>query len=90
MDEENRLAMEQRKFHAQSGEVLYKQPFQPEKSKKPLTDISAFTLNTENRASERMKYELHRKQKEDEILAAKREVSEGLALYDLSYPNKFL
>lgn len=73
LEEQIRVEKEQRKFLARSDAVVHKQPFVPEKSKKPLTDISGFTLNTEVRAGERMEYELHRKRKEDEILAAKRE-----------------
>lgn len=66
---------ERRKFHAHPDTVVHRQPFIPDKSSKPLTDISGFTLNTEHRAEERTNYDLHRKMKEDEIQAAKREVS---------------
>lgn len=75
LEEQARLEKEQREFHARSDAVLHKQPFIPEKSKKPLTDISGFTLNTEIRSEERTEFDMHRKRKEDELLAAKREVS---------------
>ncbi|XP_064089670.1 targeting protein for Xklp2 homolog isoform X1 [Macrobrachium nipponense] len=76
LEEEERIDRERRTFFAQSDAVVHKQPFIPEKSKKPLTDISGFTLNTEVRAEERSKFELHQKQREDELLAAKREQEE--------------
>lgn len=69
---------ERRKFLALPDDVLRREPFVPEKSSKPLTDISQHTLNTEQRAEERTNYELRRKMKEDEIQAAKREVSNVL------------
>lgn len=77
LEEQARLEREQREFRARSDAVVHKQPFIPEKSKKPLTDISGFTLNTEIRSEERNEFEMHRKRKEDELLAAKREVSWG-------------
>ncbi|XP_063597841.1 targeting protein for Xklp2-like isoform X1 [Penaeus indicus] len=73
LEEQARLDREQREFRARSDAILHKQPFIPEKSKKPLTDISGFTLNTEIRSEERNEFEMHRKRKEDELLAAKRE-----------------
>nr|XP_045585406.1 targeting protein for Xklp2-like isoform X2 [Procambarus clarkii] len=82
--EEARLDKEKRKFRARSDAVLHKEPFIPEKSKKPLTDISTFALNTEVRAIDRNEYELHRKRKEDEILAAKREQEERQAAEELA------
>ncbi|XP_068249880.1 targeting protein for Xklp2 homolog isoform X2 [Palaemon carinicauda] len=76
LEEEALLDKERRTFHAQSDAILHKQPFIPEKSKKVPTDISGFTLNTEVRAEERAQFELHQKQREDELLAAKREQEE--------------
>ncbi|XP_042234581.1 targeting protein for Xklp2 homolog isoform X2 [Homarus americanus] len=76
LEEQAHLDKEQRKFLARPDAVLHKKPFIPEKSKKPLTDISTFTLNTEVRAVDRNEYELQRKRREDEIQAAKREQEE--------------
>lgn len=79
LEEQAKLEKEQREFRARSDAVVHKQPFIPEKSKKPLTDISGFTLNTEIRSEERNEFEMHRKRKEDELLAAKRENEERQA-----------
>ena len=65
---------EQRKFKAQSDAILFKAPFIPEKSTKPLTDISTFTLNTEKRQEEREQFEARLKEKEDNLRAQKLEV----------------
>nr|XP_053648834.1 targeting protein for Xklp2-B-like isoform X2 [Cherax quadricarinatus]XP_053648843.1 targeting protein for Xklp2-B-like isoform X2 [Cherax quadricarinatus]XP_053648852.1 targeting protein for Xklp2-B-like isoform X2 [Cherax quadricarinatus]XP_053648860.1 targeting protein for Xklp2-B-like isoform X2 [Cherax quadricarinatus]XP_053648868.1 targeting protein for Xklp2-B-like isoform X2 [Cherax quadricarinatus]XP_053648877.1 targeting protein for Xklp2-B-like isoform X2 [Cherax quadricarinatus] len=83
LEEEAQQEKKLREFHARSDAVLHKQPFIPDKSKKPLTDVSGFTLNTEVRAVDRNEYELHRKRKEDEILAAKREREERQAAEEL-------
>ena len=64
----------QRKFKAQSDDVVHKKPFIPEKSNKPLTDISGFTLNTEKRSEERAEFDMYLKKKEDEVTAQKKEV----------------
>ncbi|XP_022108110.1 targeting protein for Xklp2 homolog [Acanthaster planci] len=44
-------------FKAKPANILYEEPFVPEKSAKPMTDISNFTLNTERRAEGRKEYE---------------------------------
>ncbi|KAG7175813.1 Targeting protein for Xklp2-like 1 [Homarus americanus] len=75
LEEQAHLDKEQRKFLARPDTVLHKNPFIPEKSKKPLTDISTFALNTEVRAVDRNEYELQHKRREDEIQAAKREAN---------------
>ena len=62
---------------------MKKQPFIPEKSKKPLTDISTFTLNTEKRYEERQTFELHLKEKADEISLQRKLVSLFLKLTHL-------
>ncbi|VDI50138.1 targeting protein for Xklp2 [Mytilus galloprovincialis] len=61
-------------FKARPPEVLRKEPFIPEKSTKPLTDISEFSLNTEKRAYNREGFEMHKKSKEAEIEAVKRRI----------------
>ncbi|XP_052060754.1 targeting protein for Xklp2 homolog isoform X2 [Mytilus californianus] len=61
-------------FKARPPEVLRKEPFIPEKSTKPLTDISEFSLNTEKRAYDREGFEMHKKSKEAEIEAVKRRI----------------
>lgn len=72
LKEESQLEAEQRKFRAQSGNVVHKTPFVPEKSQRPLTEISSFALNTEVRAGKRSEYDLQRKVHEEEMLMAKK------------------
>ncbi|KAK8391952.1 hypothetical protein O3P69_017515 [Scylla paramamosain] len=72
LKEESQLEAEQRKFRARSGDVVHKAPFVPEKSQRPLTEISSFALNTEVRAGKRSEYDLQRKVHEEEILMAKK------------------
>lgn len=76
LEEEAQAEAARRKFHAQGDHVVHKLPFIPEKSNKPLTEISNLTLNTEVRASERSEYDHQRKMLEEEMLAAKKMVSE--------------
>lgn len=47
-------------FRARPANVLYQEPFKPEKPTKPLTDISDFQLNTERRAECREEFEKRR------------------------------
>ena len=75
LEEEAQAEAERRKFHAQSDQVVHKLPFIPEKSNKPLTEISNISLNTEKRASERADYDHQQKALEEEMLAAKKMVS---------------
>lgn len=72
IEEQEREEREKRNFHARSESAVHKQPFMPEKSKKPLTDISGFALNTDKRAEERKEYDQYLKQREAEMLAAKK------------------
>lgn len=74
LDKEAQWEAEKRRFHAQSDDVVHKKPFFLEKSKKPLTEISNFTLKTEIRAGERSEYDLQQKAIEEEMLAAKKRV----------------
>lgn len=61
-------------FKARPADVLRREAFIPEKSTKPLTDISEFSLNTEKRAYVREDFEMHKKGKEAEIEAVKRRI----------------
>ncbi|KAK7078140.1 Protein tpx2 [Halocaridina rubra] len=72
--EEEKQDKERRTFKATSDDVVHKQPFIPEKSKKPCTDISGFILTTEVRSEARNEFDLHQKQRTDELSAAKREL----------------
>ncbi|MPC71021.1 Targeting protein for Xklp2-A [Portunus trituberculatus] len=78
---ESQLEAEKRKFHARLGDVVHKAPFVPEKSQRPLTEISSFALNTEVRAGKRSEYDLQCKVHEEEILMAKKLVSDSLHWY---------
>lgn len=91
LEKEAQYEAEQRRFRAQGDDVVHKPPFIPEKSKKPLTEISNVALNTEIRASERSEYENQQKALEEERMAAKKMVgvcwfcnSSGLPLYQVS------
>ncbi|KAF2366052.1 TPX2 C-terminal [Trinorchestia longiramus] len=78
-EEREQRERELRSFHARAATVVSKDPFLPERSYKPLTDISAFELNTEKRSKERHDFDLHIKQREDEIMAKKRQEEEQRA-----------
>lgn len=71
--------VEQRKFHAQDDSVVRKNPFVPQKSNRPLVEISNVTLSTEVRAMERSKFDQQQKQMEEEMLAAKKMAEEQRA-----------
>lgn len=73
VEEENTHLKEQAKFRANPAKVLHQEPFCPAKSTKPLTDISGFELNTEQRSHKRENFEMHKKAREAEIEAAKRQ-----------------
>ncbi|XP_011433925.2 targeting protein for Xklp2 isoform X2 [Magallana gigas] len=73
VEEENTHLKEQAKFRANPAKVLHQEPFCPAKSSKPLTDISGFELNTEQRSHKRENFEMHKKAREAEIEAAKRQ-----------------
>nr|XP_022335373.1 targeting protein for Xklp2 homolog isoform X2 [Crassostrea virginica] len=60
-------------FKANPARVLQQEPFCPQRSSKPLTDISGFELNTEQRSQKRENFEMHKKAREAEIEAAKRQ-----------------
>ncbi|XP_067137489.1 targeting protein for Xklp2 homolog [Centruroides vittatus] len=57
IEEELNRENEARIFKAKPSKVLYKSPFVPEKSTKPLSDLTSIYLNTERRAAEREKFE---------------------------------
>ncbi|KAG0724472.1 Targeting protein for Xklp2 [Chionoecetes opilio] len=84
MDEESKADAMRRKFHAQSDQVVHKTPFVPEKSQKPLTELSNLTLNTEVKASQRHEYNQQRKMMEEEMLAAKKLEEERRAADELA------
>lgn len=76
IEDREKEEQEKRKFQARTDTAVHKQPFMPEKSKKPLTDISGFALNTDKRAEERKEYDQYLKQREAEMLAAKKQQEE--------------
>ena len=51
-------------FKAQPAKVLYEEAFVPKPSCKPLTDVSGFRLNTEERSKLREEYESKKKEQE--------------------------
>ncbi|XP_075216366.1 targeting protein for Xklp2-like isoform X2 [Lycorma delicatula] len=70
-------------FKARPATVLQKPPFEPKKGEYPLTDITGFHLNTEERAKRREEFNLLIKQKEAELeslrLQRRKEEEEQLA-----------
>ncbi|XP_033119741.1 targeting protein for Xklp2 homolog [Anneissia japonica] len=67
-------------FHAKEANVLYRKPFIPQKSDKPLTEISDFMLNSEKRAEQRQQYETQKRMREIEITLEKAELERQNAL----------
>ncbi|XP_062592991.1 targeting protein for Xklp2 homolog [Saccostrea cucullata] len=74
VEEENKQLKAQAKFKAHPAKVVHKEPFCPQKSTKPLTDISGFELNTEHRSQKRENFEMYKKAREAQLEAAKREI----------------
>lgn len=66
-------------FRAKSATILYKKPFEPKKSEKPLVKINEFKLNTGQRAAERKVFEQILKEKE-EILSSEKQRREQIRL----------
>ncbi|XP_071957881.1 targeting protein for Xklp2-A-like [Antedon mediterranea] len=61
-------------FHAREANVLYKKPFVPQKSDKPLTEINDFALNSDKRAEQRQQYEDQKRMREHELNLHKAEI----------------
>ncbi|XP_033625483.1 targeting protein for Xklp2 homolog [Asterias rubens] len=57
-------------FKANPANILYEEPFIPEKSAKPMTDISNFKLYTERRAEERKDFEQRKFDRQCDMEAA--------------------
>ncbi|XP_061197488.1 targeting protein for Xklp2 homolog isoform X2 [Saccostrea echinata] len=74
VEEENKQLKAQAKFKAHPAKVVHQEPFCPQKSTKPLTDISGFELNTEHRSQKRENFEMYKKAREAQLEAAKREI----------------
>ncbi|XP_078688319.1 targeting protein for Xklp2 homolog isoform X2 [Branchiostoma floridae x Branchiostoma belcheri] len=74
MEEELKQQREQASsFKHRSADVLYKEPFIPQKATKPLTDVSEFDLNTVRRAEQRQEFEMQKKMKEEEMEAQRQQ-----------------
>lgn len=78
VEEEQRQAKKAAEFKARPNNVTHKDPFQPQKSNKPLTEISDFALNTDVRAGQRDAFEKFKKEKEAEIAGIRREREERI------------
>ncbi|CAL4104480.1 unnamed protein product [Meganyctiphanes norvegica] len=88
IEDQEREEREKRNFHARTESAVHKPAFIPEKSNKPLTDISGFTLNTDKRAEERKEYDQYLKQREAEMLAAKKSQDEQKLADELAVADK--
>ncbi|XP_078606623.1 targeting protein for Xklp2 homolog isoform X1 [Branchiostoma floridae x Branchiostoma japonicum] len=74
MEEELKQQREQASsFKHKPADVLYKEPFIPQKATKPLTDVSEFDLNTVRRAEQRQEFEMQKKMKEEEMEALRQQ-----------------
>ncbi|KAH9503508.1 Protein tpx2 [Bulinus truncatus] len=76
IEEEEKAAIEAATFKAGPNAVIHKEPFQAQKSSKPLTEISEFELNTENRAAQREEFDQRTKAHEAYLEALKRQKEE--------------
>ena len=74
-------------FKARPATVILKKPFEPKKSDRPLTDITAKSLNTEKRAKEREQFDLKVQMEQAELDELRRLVSNFSKLH---YRNRFL
>ncbi|XP_071083385.1 targeting protein for Xklp2 homolog isoform X1 [Haliotis cracherodii] len=54
-------------FKARPADVVHQEPFMPQRSTRPLTDVSDMTLNTERRAVDRDEYEIRKKAREAQL-----------------------
>ncbi len=83
MEEEERARQEQATFHANPPTVIFKKPFEPEPSHKPLACPVDLQLNSDKRAQERELYDQYLKQKEEYMEQQKKQVLNG---WHLSMP----
>jgi hypothetical protein len=74
LEEEARELQEAVQFKARPAAVIYKRPFEPKKSVRPLTDITTVELNTERRAKEREEFDARIKLEQAELEELRREV----------------
>ncbi|XP_022257918.1 targeting protein for Xklp2 homolog [Limulus polyphemus] len=68
-EEEEERQREAAVFKARPAAVLYKEPFIPAKAQKSLTEFEDLNLHTEQRATEREKFEMWKQQREEELAA---------------------
>jgi len=76
VEEEERQAKEATKFKAGPCDVTRADPFMPQKSNKPLTEINDFNLNVDQRPTQREAFDQHIKAKEAELEGLKRQREE--------------
>ncbi|EDV26078.1 uncharacterized protein TRIADDRAFT_55817 [Trichoplax adhaerens] len=65
LEEEQKIEKESQNFKARPNVVTFNKPFEPRRSSKPLTDVTGFKLNTEERVEERQKFKEELKSKEE-------------------------
>jgi hypothetical protein len=82
LEEEERLRREQATFHANPPTVIFKKPFEPEPSSKPLVEPLQFELNSDKRAQERELYDQYLKEKEEMLKEQQRQVRIHTELFD--------
>ncbi|XP_005090333.1 targeting protein for Xklp2 isoform X2 [Aplysia californica] len=78
VEEEERQAKEAAQFKARPNHVIHQEPFLPQRSKKPLTEVSDFALNTDIRASQREAFDQQIKAREAELEGLKRQREERI------------
>ncbi|KAK3085599.1 hypothetical protein FSP39_005973 [Pinctada imbricata] len=73
MAEEEEEKKQKAMFRAKPAVVTHKEPYKAQKSTKPLTDITEFTLSTEQRSQQREDFEMFKKAREAQIESVKRQ-----------------
>ncbi len=75
-------------FRAQPPRILHQDPFVPQKSDRPFSEISNVELHSDRRARERKAYEMEKKKKEAELEAKRREVMNTEATFRMcAFPS---
>ncbi|XP_067651165.1 targeting protein for Xklp2 homolog isoform X2 [Haliotis asinina] len=67
LEEEQMKQKQATMFKARPADVVHQEPFMPQRSSRPLTDVSELTLNTERRAVDRDEYEMRKKAREAQL-----------------------
>jgi hypothetical protein len=64
LEQEARELQQAAQFKARPATVIHKMPFEVKKCYRPLTDVTGFELNTEQRAKKREEFDIRIKQEQ--------------------------